>query len=67
MQSENAKFLYPDCYEKYHRGQAISHYEAVKLVELPLNARLEDVVGGINERVAIQQQRVRLEKASYPC
>lgn len=62
MQSDNAKFLYPDCYEKFHNGHPISHYEAVKLVELPLNARLEDVVGGINERIAIQQQRVRLEK-----
>lgn len=60
--SPDARLLYPDCYEKYHAGQAISHYEPVKLVELPLNARLEDVVGGINERVAIQQQRVRLEK-----
>jgi magnesium chelatase subunit I len=58
----SAKLLYPDCYEKYQSGQAISHYEPVKLVELPLNARLEDVVGGINERVAIQQQRVRLER-----
>lgn len=57
-----APLLYPDCYEKFHSGQAISHFEAVKLVELPLNARLEDVVGGINERIAIQQQRVRLEK-----
>lgn len=38
------------------------HYEQVKLIELPLNARLDDVVGGINERVAIQQQRVRLER-----
>ncbi len=62
LQSENARFLYPDCYEKFQSGQAISHFEAVKLVELPLNARLEDVVGGINERLAIQQQRVRLEK-----
>ncbi len=30
-------------------------------MELPLNARLEDVVGGINERIAVQQQRIRLE------
>lgn len=37
-------------------------YEPVKLVELPLNARLEDVVGGINERIAVQQGRVRLER-----
>jgi magnesium chelatase subunit I len=37
-------------------------YEPVKLVELPLNARLEDVVGGVNERIAVQQGRVRLER-----
>jgi magnesium chelatase subunit I len=60
--SDNAPLLYPDCYEKYNSRQPISHFESVKLVELPLNARLEDVVGGINERIAIQQQRVRLEK-----
>ncbi len=36
--------------------------EPVRLVELPLNARIEDVVGGINERIAVQQGRVRLER-----
>jgi magnesium chelatase subunit I len=29
---------------------------------LPLHARLEDTVGGINERIAIEQNRVKLEK-----
>lgn len=58
----SAAYLYPECYEKFHAGQQISHYEPVKLVELPLNARLEDVVGGINERVAAQQGRVKLER-----
>ena len=62
LESEDAKMLFPDCYEKYHSGETISHYEAVKLVELPLNARLEDVVGGINERVAVQRNAVRLER-----
>jgi magnesium chelatase subunit I len=62
LASESARLLYPDCYDKFQSGQPISHYESVKLVELPLNARLEDVVGGINERIAIQQQRVRLER-----
>jgi magnesium chelatase subunit I len=62
LASESARLLYPDCYEKFYSGQPISHFEPVKLVELPLNARLDDVVGGINERVAIQQQRVRLER-----
>src|SRR5690606_1932017 len=36
-------------------------WHEVKIVELPLNARLEEVVGGINERIAIQQNRIRLE------
>lgn len=62
LQSEDAQVLYPDCYEKYHAGEAVSHYEMVKLVELPLNARLEDVVGGINERVAVQRKEIRLER-----
>lgn len=35
--------------------------ERMLLVELPLNARLEDVVGGVNERVALEQQRIQLE------
>ena len=43
-------------------GNPRVRYEPVKLVELPLNARLEDVVGGINERIAVQQGRVRLER-----
>jgi magnesium chelatase subunit I len=62
LQAEPAALLYPDCYEKYHAGQSISHFESVRLVELPLNARLEDVVGGINERIAVQQNRVRVER-----
>jgi magnesium chelatase subunit I len=43
------------------KGQAVERFERMLLVELPLNARLEDVVGGINERVALEQQRVLLE------
>lgn len=62
LEHPSSAYLYPDCYEKYHSGQPISHFEPVKLVELPLNARLEDVVGGINERVAAQQGRVKLER-----
>jgi len=62
LENEDAKVLYPDCYEKHQAGESISHYETVKLVELPLNARLEDVVGGINERVAVQRNAIRLER-----
>ncbi len=62
LENPNAAVLFPDCYEKFKAGERISHYEPTKIVELPLNARLEDVVGGINERVAIQQNRIKLEK-----
>jgi magnesium chelatase subunit I len=51
-----------DCRRKLEAGEPISRLEPVKLVELPLNARLEDVVGGVNERVAVQQSRIRLER-----
>lgn len=47
--------------EEANTGDPPMHYERVKLIELPLNARLEDVVGGVNERIAVQQQRIRLE------
>jgi len=54
--------LCPNCFEKWKRGESLTKIDTVKLVELPLNARLEDVVGGINERVAVQQSRVKLER-----
>ena len=62
LQHEDAQYLYPDCWEKMQNGESISHLEPVKLVELPLNARLDDVVGGINERAAIHRNVVRLER-----
>jgi magnesium chelatase subunit I len=37
-------------------GEPLSRTEPVAIVELPLNARLEDVVGGIDERAAIRQR-----------
>lgn len=48
--------------EAVHDTAPGMRYEPVKLIELPLNARIEDVVGGINERIAVQQGRVRLER-----
>ena len=50
------------CAQKLARGEAITSPDRVRLIELPLNSRLEDVVGGINERMALEQGRVRIEK-----
>lgn len=47
--------------EADEQGSMQQVQQQMRLIELPLNARLEDVVGGINERVALEQQRVLLE------
>lgn len=51
-----------DCAQKVGYGEPLTVEDKVRMIELPLNARLEDVVGGINERVALEQQRVSLER-----
>jgi magnesium chelatase subunit I len=43
------------------QGRPTRVRESMRLVELPLNARLEDVVGGVNERLLVEQQTVLLE------
>ncbi len=51
----------PDCARKYQEGKPLAVMDRVRLIELPLNARLEDVVGGLDERAAAQR-RFRLRK-----
>ena len=51
-----------DCAQKLGRGEPITAPDRMRLVELPLNARLDDVIGGVNERVALEQNRVHLER-----
>ena len=51
----------PDCARKYGEGQKLTAPDKVRLIELPLNARLEDVVGGIDERAAIHE-RMRIRR-----
>jgi magnesium chelatase subunit I len=51
-----------DCAVKLGRGESITAPDRMRLVELPLNTRLEDVVGGVNERVALEQHKMRLER-----
>ncbi len=36
----------PNCAKKYARGEPLAAMDKIRLVELPLNARIEDVVGG---------------------
>lgn len=57
-----AEAVCPNCAVKLANGETITRFEQVKLVELPLNAKLDDVVGGVNERIAMQQSKIRLER-----
>lgn len=51
----------PDCAKKYAEGHPLSGTDRVRLVELPLNAALDDVVGGLDER-ALVHERMRLKR-----
>lgn len=51
----------PDCAKKYGEGTPLTAPDPVRLIELPLNARLEDVVGGIDERAAAHD-RMRIRR-----
>lgn len=51
----------PDCAKKYAQGEPLTRTDRVKIIELPLNAKLEDVVGGIDERPA-SNERMRLKR-----
>lgn len=51
----------PDCARKFGEGKSLTHRDRVRLIELPLNANLDDVVGGLDER-AMAHERMRLKR-----
>lgn len=61
VESQGIDAVCPSCAKKYGEGRPLTQLEEVRLVELPLNAQIEDVVGGIDERAALHQ-RMRLKR-----
>ena len=53
--------LCDDCRRKLAAGEPISYRARQTVVELPLNATLDDVVGGANARLSLEQQRIHFE------
>lgn len=51
----------PNCAQRFGQGEALSFLDRVRLTELPLNAMLEDVVGGLDQRAAVHN-RLRLNR-----
>jgi magnesium chelatase subunit I len=50
-----------ECAQKYGRGEPLTRMDRARLIELPLNAKIDDVVGGVDER-ALLNNRLRLRK-----
>jgi magnesium chelatase subunit I len=51
----------PDCAARYGAGEPLTYEDRVRLIELPLNSQLEDIIGGLDERAAIHD-RLRLKR-----
>jgi magnesium chelatase subunit I len=62
LESAGIDGICPDCAKRVGYGEALTAETKVQIVELPLNARLDDVVGGIDERMALEQNRLRLQR-----
>jgi magnesium chelatase subunit I len=62
VESGGITAICPDCAEKYAAGEPLTTSDRARLVELPLNSRLEDVVGGIDERAAVEHERMRVRR-----
>jgi magnesium chelatase subunit I len=62
LEEQGMEAICSECAERVGYGEPLTVEDRVRIVDLPLNARLDDVVGGINERVAMEQQRVRLAR-----
>lgn len=56
------EYLCPDCANKLERGEDLTYLAPMQLVELPLNANMDDVIGGPNPRVALEQSRWQLQQ-----
>jgi magnesium chelatase subunit I len=51
----------PDCAKKYGIGDPLAVMDRVRLIELPLNSQIDDVVGGLSDRAALHD-RMRLKR-----
>jgi magnesium chelatase subunit I len=62
LASISMEYVCADCAAKLERGEDITYLAPMHLVELPLNATMEDVIGGPNPRVALEQSRWQLQQ-----
>lgn len=46
----------PECAKRFGEGEPLTYKDQVRLIELPLNAELADVIGGVDERATIRKR-----------
>jgi magnesium chelatase subunit I len=56
------EYVCPDCAAKLEAGDDITYLSPMELMELPLNATMDDVIGGPNPRIALEQSRWQLQQ-----
>jgi len=56
LESGGIDAVCPDCAKKFALGEPLAVMDKVRLVELPLNSQMEDVIGGLDERAAIHER-----------
>ncbi len=61
IESGGLEAVCPDCAEKFAKSISLSTKEKVHLVELPLNAKLSNVIGGLDKR-QLSHSRMRLKR-----
>jgi len=56
------EYICPDCAAKLDAGEEITYSAPMQVFELPLNATTDDVLGGPNPRIALEQSRWQLQQ-----
>jgi magnesium chelatase subunit I len=54
--AEGMDAVCPDCAKRFGEGESLTKKDQVRLIELPLNARLEDVIGGVDEGAQVRNR-----------
>jgi magnesium chelatase subunit I len=61
IETDGIDAVCPDCARKYGEGKPLTIVTPARMIEIPLNSRLEDVIGGLDEQAAVHD-RMRLRR-----
>lgn len=62
IEADGLEAVCPDCAAKHERGESLTYDDPVRLIELPLTARLDDTIGSIDEQGQHGGRRLALRR-----